>query len=195
MHCLVECILDAQTLHLLGGRGGVPNTVWDALVGRSIAELIAAEDAALLAEIGRTGVSTQMSLDLTLAANVLPLLVEVVPMSPFVVVRGQPRQSKELTNQQLTENRLAELGILVSGIAHDFNNVLSAILGNAEYVADAVAALEGATADVSAALVDIATAAERSRELIAQMLGYAAQRSYSRKSSLLFTKIPQKSQS
>jgi two-component system cell cycle sensor histidine kinase/response regulator CckA len=176
LHCLVECILDAQTLHLLGGRGGVPNTVWDALVGRSIAELIAAEDAALLAEIGRTGVSTQMSLDLTLAANVLPLLVEVVPMSPFVVVRGQPRQSKELTNQQLTENRLAELGILVSGIAHDFNNVLSAILGNAEYVADAVAALEGATADVSAALVDIATAAERSRELIAQMLGYAAQR-------------------
>ena len=49
----------------------------------------------------------------TLAANVLPLLVEVVPMSPFVVVRGQPRQSKELTKQQLTENRLAELWSLM----------------------------------------------------------------------------------
>jgi len=175
---VVEFILGAADLRLLGGRGGVSREAWARAVGRPVAELLDAAHAALIGEIGEQDGPHQLSLDLKLDGRELPLVVELARLGACIVVRGVPRQAvgEVVSEAQLVQHRLEELGILVSGIAHDFNNILSAILGNAEFLAEAIAEISSGGSDLRAAVADITTAAERSRELIAQMLGYAAKR-------------------
>lgn len=68
--------------------------------------------------------------------------------------------------------KLEAIGTLSSGIAHDFNNILTTIIGNAELLkADLPPA--SVMADCAS---DILQAAERARQLVAQVLTFSRQR-------------------
>lgn len=92
----------------------------------------------------------------------------------IVELEPEPELADVVTPERLAQHRLEEIGVLSSGIAHDFNNILSAILGNGELLAEVLPGLlQADQGDLLAAAEDIITAAQRSRELIGQMLGYA----------------------
>jgi two-component system cell cycle sensor histidine kinase/response regulator CckA len=177
----VAIILDGVELRIIGGIGGVECGVWHTLAGRPLADLLPGDDAdavvTLIAGVG-VGDACQLSLDLQIGDRRLPLVAEVARLGTCIFIRGTERdlEADVVSEERLVQHRLEELGVLVSGIAHDFNNILSAILGNAEFLADAVAELSAADGELASAVADIMTAADRSRELIAQMLGYASRK-------------------
>jgi len=180
----VEIILGVAGLKVLGGRGGVSSAAWARALGRPFGEICGgpgdaeADVRELAARVHEPGQIYQRSLDLRLGEHELGIAAVVERIGECVVIRGEVRRfaTDSVSEAQLVQHRLEELGVLVSGIAHDFNNILSAILGNAEFLAEALGERESVDADLGAAVADIMTAADRSRELIAQMLGYAAKK-------------------
>jgi two-component system, cell cycle sensor histidine kinase and response regulator CckA len=181
-HGAVEIILGVAGLKVLGGRGGVSSVLWATALGRPFGEICVGSDDAdveeLAAWVREPGQIYQRSMDLKLGDHELGIVAVVERIGECVIIRGDVRRSltDSVSEVQLVQHRLEELGVLVSGIAHDFNNILSAILGNAEFLAEALAERGSVDADLGAAVEDIMTAADRSRELIAQMLGYAAKK-------------------
>jgi two-component system cell cycle sensor histidine kinase/response regulator CckA len=176
----VEIILGAAELRILGGRGGASSAAWAAVSGRRFGEILGVEADVedIEAWVRGAGRGHQRGVALRLDARDFGLVAVVERLGECVVIRGYVRDeaAESVTDEQLVQHRLEELGVLVSGIAHDFNNILSAILGNAEYLAEALGERAPVDPDLGAAVEDIMTAAARSRELIAQMLGYAAKR-------------------
>ncbi len=79
------------------------------------------------------------------------------------------REEEEVVEVQKMES----MGQLAGGIAHDFNNLLAAIIGNAELALECVT--EGAEPMPLAneCLDDVLAAADRARELVRQLLGFA----------------------
>ncbi len=181
-HGAVEIILGVAGLKVLGGRGGVSSVLWATALGRPFGEICVGSDDVdveeLAAWVREPGQIYQRSMDLKLGDHELGIVAVVERIGECVIIRGDVRRSPtdSVSEAQLVQHRLEELGVLVSGIAHDFNNILSAILGNAEFLAEALAERGSVDADLGAAVEDIMTAADRSRELIAQMLGYAAKK-------------------
>jgi len=173
----VEIILDAGDLRILGGRGGASVSAWQVVLGGPLTQILAdGADAADLAELTREpGQVHQRSVDLSVDEVEFGLVATIERIGECVLIRGTLRHESAdvVTEAQLVQHRLEELGVVVSGVAHDFNNILSAILGNAEFLSDALAEFTSTDHDLAAAVEDIMTAADRSRELIAQMLGYA----------------------
>jgi signal transduction histidine kinase/CheY-like chemotaxis protein len=73
-------------------------------------------------------------------------------------------------NQKLTQSQKMEaMGQLTGGVAHDFNNLLTVILGNAEHLAEKLAAHK----ELHAIAESIATAAERGSDLTRSLLAFA----------------------
>ena len=73
-------------------------------------------------------------------------------------------------NQKLTQSQKMEaMGQLTGGVAHDFNNLLTVILGNAEHLAEQLAANK----ELHEIAENIATAAERGSELTRSLLAFA----------------------
>ena len=73
-------------------------------------------------------------------------------------------------NQKLSQSQKMEaMGQLTGGVAHDFNNLLTVILGNAEYLAEQLAANK----ELHEIADSIATAAERGSELTRSLLAFA----------------------
>jgi len=73
-------------------------------------------------------------------------------------------------NQKLSQSQKMEaMGQLTGGVAHDFNNLLTVILGNAEHLADSLAANK----ELHRIAGDIATAAERGSDLTRSLLAFA----------------------
>jgi signal transduction histidine kinase/CheY-like chemotaxis protein len=73
-------------------------------------------------------------------------------------------------NQKLSQSQKMEaMGQLTGGVAHDFNNLLTVILGNAEHLAERLAAHK----ELHKIADDIATAAERSSDLTRSLLAFA----------------------
>ena len=85
--------------------------------------------------------------------------------------------ARDITEQVGLETRLRQaqkmeaIGALAGGIAHDFNNILSAILG---YTDLALAELPKES-EVHACLREVASAGERARDLVAQILTFSRQ--------------------
>jgi nitrogen-specific signal transduction histidine kinase/CheY-like chemotaxis protein len=81
---------------------------------------------------------------------------------------------QDITERRALEARLLEaqklesIGRLAGGVAHDFNNMLTAILGNVEFAAEA-SSLE----EIQPLLAEIRHTAERSAALTAQLLAFA----------------------
>ena len=73
-------------------------------------------------------------------------------------------------NQKLSQSQKMEaMGQLTGGVAHDFNNLLTVILGNAEYLAEKLAA----NRELHTIADSIATAAERGSDLTRSLLAFA----------------------
>ena len=73
-------------------------------------------------------------------------------------------------NQKLGQSQKMEaMGQLTGGVAHDFNNLLTVILGNAEHLAERLAANK----ELHKFADDIATAAERGSDLTRSLLAFA----------------------
>ena len=73
-------------------------------------------------------------------------------------------------NQKLSQSQKMEaMGQLTGGVAHDFNNLLTVILGNAEYLAEKLAA----NRELHKIADSIATAAERGSDLTKSLLAFA----------------------
>ena len=73
-------------------------------------------------------------------------------------------------NHRLSQSQKMEaMGQLTGGVAHDFNNLLTVILGNAEYLADRLAANK----ELHRIADSIATAAERGSDLTRSLLAFA----------------------
>jgi PAS domain S-box-containing protein len=87
-----------------------------------------------------------------------------------ITARKHAEQENEKLNRKMLETqKLESLGVLAGGIAHDFNNLLTVILGNAS-----ISRLEpGISAEESARLATIVTAAQRAADLCRQLLAYA----------------------
>ncbi|WP_291856414.1 ATP-binding protein [Bradyrhizobium sp.] len=80
------------------------------------------------------------------------------------------RNSIDELNQKLTQSqKMDAMGQLTGGVAHDFNNLLTVILGNAEHLADRLAA----DRELRGIADDIATAAERGADLTRSLLAFA----------------------
>ena len=73
-------------------------------------------------------------------------------------------------NQKLSQSQKMEaMGQLTGGVAHDFNNLLTVILGDAEYLAEKLAA----NRELHKIADSIATAAERGSDLTRSLLAFA----------------------
>ena len=73
-------------------------------------------------------------------------------------------------NQRLRQSQKMEaMGQLTGGVAHDFNNLLTVILGNAEHIAEQLAA----HAELRSFAEGIVTAAERGAELTRSLLAFS----------------------
>ena len=77
-------------------------------------------------------------------------------------------QRQELEQQLVKAQKMEALGILAGGIAHDFNNILSPIMGYAQLLL-----LEARNQTQKRYISGILKAAERSRDLIAQILSFS----------------------
>ncbi len=80
-------------------------------------------------------------------------------------------QRRHIEAQMQETQKLESLGTLAGGIAHDFNNILSAILGYAE-LAKIVAP---AGSDTHKYVTEIASAGQRAKELVQQILLFSRQ--------------------
>jgi two-component system cell cycle sensor histidine kinase/response regulator CckA len=77
-------------------------------------------------------------------------------------------EHRALEARLLEAQKLESIGRLAGGVAHDFNNMLTAILGNVDFAADAASPEE-----VQPLLAEIRLTAERSAALTAQLLAFA----------------------
>jgi PAS domain S-box-containing protein len=82
--------------------------------------------------------------------------------------RQLEHERHQLEEQLFHSQKLETLGALAGGIAHDFNNVLSAIIGFAE-----LAAATAKEPTTQSDLKEVLGAAERGRELVRRILGFA----------------------
>jgi signal transduction histidine kinase/ActR/RegA family two-component response regulator len=82
--------------------------------------------------------------------------------------RQRAEQTLAAREQELAKARKMEaLGRLAGGVAHDFNNLLTVITGNAQL-------LRSGAAGAEAKLATVLAACERSRDLVRQLLSFAA---------------------
>ncbi|RMG69290.1 MAG: hybrid sensor histidine kinase/response regulator, partial [Nitrospirae bacterium] len=72
------------------------------------------------------------------SATIFPLFDEKGEISHFVSVQRDVTEEKKLYEQLLRAQKMEAIGTLAGGIAHDFNNILTAVLGYAEILKDAL---------------------------------------------------------
>jgi signal transduction histidine kinase/ActR/RegA family two-component response regulator len=102
-------------------------------------------------------------------------LVEILVVGHDITRRREAEEARlALERKMLEAQRLESLGVLAGGIAHDFNNMLAAIIGNASLLL--LDLTPGTEPYQSAREIDLV--GHRAAELVAQMLAYAGQGSF-----------------
>jgi PAS domain S-box-containing protein len=97
-------------------------------------------------------------------------LEEVLSIGTDITERKRAEQEREKLQAQLLQaQKLESVGRLAGGVAHDFNNMLGVIIGHTELALAQVDAAQPLFAD----LREIRKAAERSANLIRQLLAFA----------------------
>jgi PAS domain S-box-containing protein len=81
------------------------------------------------------------------------------------------REKQELQSQLVQAQKMEAIGTLAGGIAHDFNNILGAIIGYSEMARDACPS----DSDIARDLEKVLAAAQRSAELVKQILAFSRQ--------------------
>ncbi len=95
--------------------------------------------------------------------------VVVATLTDLTHRRGEEMRRDALENQLRRVQKMDALGTLAGGVAHDFNNLLTAIIGYAELALMDLGAAHG----VSPMVDRILEAANRSRDLVAQILTFS----------------------
>ena len=118
---------------------------------------------------GRAVYKSRAGLNLTLLAH-QSLIVGKGHMKDGVIVVYQDVSEKMVLSEKMqTATRLDAIGQLTGGIAHDFNNLLTVIMGSADLLRVRLKGQEAALR-----LVEMNRgAAERGRDLVAQLLAFA----------------------
>ena len=94
----------------------------------------------------------------------------LVAVTEDITEHKQAEAAQATLEAQLQQaQKMESVGRLAGGVAHDFNNMLGAILGNAELALEAL----GPAHPVSADLMEIQRAAQRSADLTRQLLAFA----------------------
>ncbi|HJV89205.1 MAG TPA: PAS domain S-box protein [Holophagaceae bacterium] len=119
-------------------------------------------------------------------------LYESVHISPVFDERGEPthlicmkeniterhaaeEERRNLEGQLFQSQKLEALGLLAGGIAHDMNNMLGAVMGHT----DMLRVKLPATPDLERHLNGIATAADRSRDIVQKVLAFSRKQVFS----------------
>lgn len=110
-------------------------------------------------------------------STISPLRDQSGNIVSFVSVKRDVSHEIALGNRIRQAQKMEAMGALAGGIAHDFNNILSAIFGYTELAILDVD--EGSK--LSKNLEHVATAAERARDLVAQILTFSRQSERERK--------------
>ncbi|MBU1106819.1 MAG: PAS domain S-box protein [Candidatus Riflebacteria bacterium] len=84
---------------------------------------------------------------------------------------------EKLQTQSYQTQKMEAVGQLAGGVAHDFNNMLGVILGYCELILEMI----GPSNPIYADLMEISRAAEHSKELTRQLLGFARKQTISPK--------------
>jgi PAS domain S-box-containing protein len=92
--------------------------------------------------------------------------------SGIVTVTKDVTEQRELESRLRQSQKMEAIGQLAGGIAHDFNNLLVAILGNADYLANALKDDDERIQEVG----EIQKAAERAAALTTQLLAFTRRR-------------------
>ncbi len=79
----------------------------------------------------------------------------------------------EVQTKMLQAQKLEGLGVLAARFAHDYSNLLTAILGNADFVAEAIRAGQGDSVSSRQAIESVIAASELSADMCRQLLAYA----------------------
>ena len=97
-------------------------------------------------------------------------MIKIVGVIQDITAQKQAEKEQcQLENQLHQSQRLESVGRLAGGVAHDFNNILSVIIGYAELAVEEVPPDDPLHGD----LVEILHAAQRSRDIIRQLLAFA----------------------
>ncbi len=81
----------------------------------------------------------------------------------------------EIQSKMLEAQRLESIGVLTARFAHDFSNLLTAILGNADFVAEAMTTGAAGNASSLQAIDSVIAASELSADMCRQLLTYSEQ--------------------
>lgn len=87
----------------------------------------------------------------------------------YVAAKRDISEEVRLQEQLLQAQKMESIGRLAGGVAHDFNNMLGVIIGHAELALQDV----DSTHPVTSSLEEIQTAANRSANLVRQLLAFA----------------------
>ena len=94
----------------------------------------------------------------------------VVSYADVTEIREGALRLRTLEGQLRQAQKMEAIGQLTGGIAHDFNNLLTAILTNADLLAEAVPEDDG---DAQAELQDLRRAARRGAELVKKLMVFS----------------------
>ena len=94
----------------------------------------------------------------------------VVSYADVTEIREGALRLRTLEGQLRQAQKMEAIGQLTGGIAHDFNNLLTAILTNADLLAEAVPRDDG---DAQAELQDLRRAARRGAELVKKLMVFS----------------------
>lgn len=112
----------------------------------------------------------------TLANQLSTAAYQNIQQARFITERRRAEQEQRQLQGQLAQaQKMESIGRLAGGVAHDFNNMLAVILGHTELALDRLVSTDPLHAD----LMEIRKAAERSADLVRQLLAFARKQTVS----------------